>query len=154
MESISTQNLLVDVLEEYRSRIDQAGLSLQVQIDGAPCSVRADRVRLRQVLDNLLSNAIKFTPAGGTIHVSVARTGAFCSIGLRDTGVGFDRKFATELFEPFTQAEQSVDRPNGGLGLGLAIASRLAKLQGGSLTALSAGIDQGATFTLQLALVE
>ena len=146
--------MLGDVLAEYRSRIDQAGLSLQVEIDGALPCVRADRVRLRQVLDNLLSNAIKFTPAGGTIHVSVARAGAFCSIRLRDTGVGFDQKFATELFEPFTQAEQGLDRPNGGLGLGLSIASRLARLQGGALTAVSAGPRQGATFTLQLALVE
>jgi signal transduction histidine kinase len=72
---------------------------------------------------------------------------------MRDTGVGFDQKFATEMFEPFTQAEQSVDRPKGGLGLGLAIASRLATLQGGSLTAVSPGLQQGATFTLQLPLV-
>jgi signal transduction histidine kinase len=73
---------------------------------------------------------------------------------MRDSGVGFDHKFAAELFEPFTQAEQSVHRPNGGLGLGLAIASRLARLQGGSLAAVSAGLGQGATFTLQLSLVE
>jgi signal transduction histidine kinase len=153
MESVAMQELLADVLEEYRGRMGQARLGLQQQIDSTPYRVKADRVRLRQVLDNLLSNAIKFTPAGGTLHVSVAREGAFCSIGMRDTGVGFDQKFATELFEPFTQAEQSVDRPNGGLGLGLAIASRLAKLQGGSLTAVSAGLAQGATFTLRLALV-
>ncbi|HEV8332270.1 MAG TPA: HAMP domain-containing sensor histidine kinase [Steroidobacteraceae bacterium] len=154
MESIAMPELLGDVLAEHRSRIDLAGLSLQVQIDGTRYCVRADRVRLRQVLDNLLSNAIKFTPAGGTIHVSVARAGAFCSVRMRDSGVGFDHKFAAELFEPFTQAEQSVHRPNGGLGLGLAIASRLARLQGGSLAAISAGLGQGATFTLQLSLVE
>jgi signal transduction histidine kinase len=77
-----------------------------------------------------------------------------CSIRLRDTGVGFDQKFSTELFEPFMQAEQAVDRPSGGLGLGLAIASRLATLQGGKLTAESAGLKQGATFTLTLSLVE
>jgi signal transduction histidine kinase len=153
MESVAMQELLADVLEEYRGRMGHAGWGLQRQIDSTPYRVKADRVRLRQVLDNLLSNAIKFTPAGGTLHVSVAREGAFCSIGMRDTGVGFDQSFATELFEPFTQAEQSVDRPNGGLGLGLAIASRLAKLQGGSLTAVSAGLAQGATFTLRLALV-
>ena len=88
------------------------------------------------------------------MHLSLAKEGAFCSISVRDTGVGFDQKFATKLFEPFTQAEQSVDRPNGGLGLGLAIASRLATLQGGTLTAVSAGLKQGATFTLELALVE
>lgn len=154
LEPLAMPQLLRDVLEEYRGRIGQAGLNLQVLIDDTPCTVNADRVRVRQVIDNLFSNAIKFTPAGGTIHVSLAKEGALCSIRMRDSGVGFDLKFAAELFEPFTQAEQSLDRPNGGLGLGLAIASRLTTLQGGSLTAVSGGLEQGATFTLQLALVE
>ncbi|HKR36307.1 MAG TPA: HAMP domain-containing sensor histidine kinase [Steroidobacteraceae bacterium] len=153
MEPVGVQELLSEVLDEHRGRIGGAGLSLEIAIDGAACSANVDRVRLRQVMDNLFANAVKFTPAGGTIHLSLAREGALCSIRVRDTGVGFDQKFAAELFEPFMQAEQSVDRPNGGLGLGLAIASRLATLQGGSLTAVSQGLQQGATFTLQLPLV-
>ena len=100
----------------------------------------------------LFSNAIKFTPAGGTIHLSFAREGALGSISVRDTGVGFDEQFATRMFEPFAQAEQDRARPRRGLGLGLAIASRLAKLQGGTLSAESAGISQGANFTLRLLL--
>ena len=154
MEPIGMQEILNDILEEQQGRIGRAGLSLRVQIDGMPCSIRADRIRLRQVIDNLFSNATKFTPAGGTIHLKFAKAGGFGSISVRDTGVGFDEEFASRLFEPFTQAEQSVDRPNGGLGLGLTIASRLATLQGGTLTAMSAGRKQGATFTLELALVE
>lgn len=154
MAPVLVQELLSDVLEGHRGRIGLAGLSLQVQIDGLACTANADRIRLRQILDNLFSNAIKFTPAGGTIHLSLAKERALCSIRLRDTGVGFDQKFAAELFEPFTQAAQNLDRPNGGLGLGLAIASRLATQQGGTLTAMSSGLGQGATFTLQLALVE
>lgn len=153
IEPVGVQELLSEVLDEYRGRIGRAGLSLEVEIDRTPCSVSVDRIRLRQVMDNLFANAVKFTPAGGSIHLSLARDGALCSIRMRDTGVGFDQKFATEMFEPFTQAEQSVDRPNGGLGLGLAIASRLATLQGGSLSAVSPGPKQGATFTLQLPLV-
>ena len=82
------------------------------------------------------------------------KEGAFASISVRDTGVGFSEEFATKLFEPFTQAEQPRDRPSGGLGLGLAIASRLATLQGGTLTGMSAGLNQGSTFTLRLALAE
>ncbi len=154
MEPVGVQELLNDILEEQLGRVGQAGLSLQAQIDGTPCSIKADRIRLRQVIDNLFSNATKFTPAGGTVQLTFVREGAFCSISVRDTGVGFDQEFASRLFEPFTQAQQSFDRPNGGLGLGLAIASRLATLQGGTLTAVSAGPRQGATFTLQLALVE
>jgi signal transduction histidine kinase len=153
IEPVGVQELLSEVLDEYRGRIGRAGLSLEVEIDRTPCSVSVDRIRLRQVMDNLFANAVKFTPAGGSIRLSLARDGALCSIRMRDTGVGFDQKFATEMFEPFTQAEQSVDRPNGGLGLGLAIASRLATLQGGSLSAVSPGPKQGATFTLQLPLV-
>ena len=152
-EPVGVQELLSEVLDEHRGRIGGAGLSLEIAIDGAACSANVDRIRLRQVMDNLFANAVKFTPAGGTIHLSLAREGALCSIRVRDTGVGFDQKFASKLFDPFTQAEQSVDRPNGGLGLGLAIASRLATLQGGSLTAVSPGLQQGATFTLQLPLV-
>ena len=71
MEPVGVQELLNDILEEQRGRVGQAGLSLQVQIDGTPCSANADRVRLRQVIDNLFSNAIKFTPAGGTVHLIV-----------------------------------------------------------------------------------
>ncbi len=154
MEPIAVQELLNEVLEEQRVRIGQAGLSLEVNIDDNPCSVHADRIRLRQVIDNLFSNAINFTPPGGTIRLSVAKENAFACIRLRDSGVGFDEQFASKLFDPFEQAEQDRVRPRGGLGLGLAIASRLAKLQGGALSAESAGINQGATFTLRLSLAE
>jgi signal transduction histidine kinase len=154
MEPIAVQQLLNEVTEEQRVRIAQAALSLELHIDDKPCSVHADHVRLRQVVDNLFSNAIKFTPAGGTIHLSFAREGALGSISVRDTGVGFDEQFATRMFEPFAQAEQDRARPRRGLGLGLAIASRLAKLQGGTLSGESAGISRGANFTLRLPLAE
>ena len=151
-EPVPVQELLNQILEEQRGRIGQAGLGLEVHIEDEPCSASADRVRLRQVVDNLLSNAIKFTPAGGTIDVSFVKEGSCASISVRDTGVGFGEQFATKMFEPFTQEEQARDRPKGGLGLGLAISSRLATLQGGTLTGVSAGLNQGATFTLKLAL--
>ena len=89
MEPVGVQELLNDILEEQRARIGRAGLSLEVHIDDNPCSVNADRVRLRQVLDNLFSNAIKFTPSGGTIHLSLAKEGTFaasaCAIQVWDS---------------------------------------------------------------------
>jgi signal transduction histidine kinase len=85
-----------------------------------------------------LANAIKFTPAGGTIELSLAQKAGDAVVTVRDSGVGFDEQFADKLFEPFTQEEQGPDRRVGGLGLGLAIASRLAKLQDASLSAASA----------------
>ena len=121
---------------------------------GKPCFVKADRVRLRQILDNLLSNAVKFTPAGGTIELSFEQEAGYAVVTVRDSGVGFDEQFAGKLFEPLTQEEQGPDRSAGGLGLGLAIASRLAKLQGASLSAKSAGINKGALFTLRIPVAD
>lgn len=152
-EPISLHEFLRDIVEEQQLRVRQAGLELDASID-RPCIVRADRVRLRQVIDNLLANAIKFTPAGGSISISLEDEGSFASIIVRDTGVGFDEQFATRMFEPFTQQEQDGNSPASGLGLGLAIASRLARLLGGSLTAASPGINEGATFTLRIPVTE
>ncbi|HEY6823077.1 MAG TPA: ATP-binding protein, partial [Steroidobacteraceae bacterium] len=153
LKTLDLVNLLQEVLEEQQSRVREAGLMLEVSIEEKPPScVKADQVRLRQIIDNLLSNAIKFTPAGGAIRVRLQREGSLACITVRDTGVGFDEQFASELFEPFTQEEHGPGRPGGGLGLGLAIASRLARLQGGSLRGESDGPSQGAIFTLRIPL--
>ena len=114
----------------------------------------ADRVRLRQILDNLLANAIKFTPAGGTVELSLVQEAGHAVVTVRDSGVGFDEEFADKLFEPFAQEEEQEPGRVGGLGLGLAIASRLAKLQGASLSAASAGVNRGATFTLRIPVAD
>jgi signal transduction histidine kinase len=152
LERVALPELLADVLNEQQTRAQQAGLIVIAQFAGTPCFVKADRVRLRQILDNLLANAIKFTPAGGTVELSLAQTAGDAVVTVRDSGVGFDRRFADKLFEPFTQEEQEPDRRIGGLGLGLAIASRLAKLQGASLSAASAGVNKGAMFTLRISV--
>ena len=147
LERVDLPELLADVVEERRPSADKAGLHLVTAFGGRPCVVRADRVRLRQIVDNVLSNAIKFTPAGGTIELSLTEEEGHAAVAVRDSGVGFDEQFAPKLFEPFTQREQGRDRAAGGLGLGLAIASRLAALQGGTLSAASEGIGKGALFT-------
>lgn len=152
-EAVALHELLRDIVEEQHRRVRQAGLELDARID-RPCVARADRMRLRQVIDNLFSNAIKFTPAGGTVSISLENERGFASVVVRDTGVGFDEQFATRMFEPFTQVEQDRNTPASGLGLGLAIASRLARLLGGSLTAASPGINEGAIFTLRIPLAE
>jgi len=152
LERVALPELLTDVLNEQQTRAQQAGLIVIAQFAGTPCFVKADRVRLRQILDNLLANAIKFTPAGGTVELSLAQTAGEAVVTVRDSGVGFDGRFADKLFEPFTQEEQEPDRRIGGLGLGLAIASRLAKLQGASLSAASAGVNKGAMFTLRISV--
>jgi len=154
LERVALPELLADVLNEQQPRAQQAGLQVIAPLPGQACFVKADRVRLRQILDNLLANAIKFTPAGGTVELSLAQEAGHAVVTVRDSGVGFDGEFADKLFDPFTQAEQGLDRRVGGLGLGLAIASRLAKLQGASLSAASAGANRGAMFTFRIPVAD
>ena len=149
-ESLDLRSFLSDVLDEQEPRARQAGLQLTAQITDHTCYVNADRMRLRQIVDNLLSNAIKFTAAGGNIGLTLAVENDAAVVSIRDSGIGFDSVFSEKLFEPFVQQEQGRDRAAGGLGLGLAIAARLASLQNGSLTASSPGIGRGALFTLRL----
>jgi signal transduction histidine kinase len=141
-------------VNEQQRQAQQAGLHMVAQFAGKSCFVKADRVRLRQIVDNLLSNAMKFTPAGGTVQLSFVEEAGYAVVTVRDSGVGFDEQFAGKLFEPFTQEEQEPHRRLGGLGLGLAIASRLAQLQGGSLSAASAGGNEGALFTLRIPVAD
>jgi signal transduction histidine kinase len=149
-ERLDLAGLLSDMLAEQQPRAQDAGLALLTDVTGAPVLVEADPVRLRQILDNLVGNAIKFTPAGGTIRIALVEDGTRVAVAVRDSGVGFDAQLAREMFEPFAQRDQGRDRAAGGLGLGLAIARRLAELHGGSLSATSDGPGQGAVFTLTM----
>jgi PAS domain S-box-containing protein len=123
-----------------------------------PVYTMGDRDRLGQIFWNLLSNAIKFTPEGGqvTIELSVSRDGSgqSCQIRITDTGIGIAPDFLPHVFEYFRQAEGGSTRRYGGLGLGLAIVRHLVELHGGTVTAESPGLGQGATFTVKLPLLQ
>ena len=153
-EPFELQSVVTDALEGQWPQARQAGLQLTTDVTESACVVNADRMRLRQILDNLLSNAIKFTPAGGSVKLTVAKRDDTAVILLEDNGIGFDSLFAETLFEPFAQLESGRERASGGLGLGLAIASRLAGLLGGSLTATSPGVGRGALFTLTMPVLK
>jgi signal transduction histidine kinase/CheY-like chemotaxis protein len=112
--------------------------------------VMADPARLRQVFDNLLSNAVKFTPQGGRIRVTTNRDRSSAVIAISDNGRGIEEPFLRRLFTPFVQDEEVLTRSEGGLGLGLAIASQLVALHDGTLSAASPGLNQGSTFTVTL----
>ena len=150
LEPLDLRGLLTDALDENEQHARQAGLQLTAHIPAAICIVNADRVRLRQIIDNLLSNAIKFTPAGGSVELTLRVENGSAVVSLHDTGIGFESALAQKLFEPFVQQEQGRDRSAGGLGLGLAIAALLARLQNAALTASSAGVGHGAMFTLSM----
>jgi signal transduction histidine kinase len=128
------------------------GIRLEKVADPAANSVSGDPGRLQQVLWNLLTNAIKFTPAGGTVHMLAQRVQSHIEISVRDTGDGITAEFLPKLFERFTQADGSLRRKHGGLGLGLSIVKTLVEMHGGSIRADSPGEGQGATFTIALPL--
>ncbi|HMH87648.1 MAG TPA: hybrid sensor histidine kinase/response regulator [Steroidobacteraceae bacterium] len=150
LEPFDLRAFLKDAIDEQEPHARQAGLQLISKLTEDTCYVNADRMRLRQIVDNLLSNAIKFTPAAGSVELTLVMENDKAVVSVRDSGIGFESAFTGKLFEPFVQHEQGRDRSAGGLGLGLAIAARLATLQNGSLTASSPGIGRGALFTLTI----
>jgi CheY-like chemotaxis protein/anti-sigma regulatory factor (Ser/Thr protein kinase) len=152
-EPLDLPAFLREAFDEQEPHARQAGLELTAQITKDTCYVSADRIRLRQIVDNVLSNAIKFTAAGGAVELILSIENDAAVVSVRDSGVGFESALSERLFEPFVQHEQGRDRSAGGLGLGLAIAARLAALQNASLTASSPGIGRGALFTLTIPIV-
>lgn len=130
------------------------GLKLSVTSDVFPDLVNADAHRLQQVMWNLVSNAIKFTPQGGAISISMRQAGTSVYIAVSDTGEGLSPTFLPHAFERFRQADSSITKKSGGLGLGLSIVKQLVEMHGGTVTASSAGAGCGSTFTVQLPLAE
>jgi signal transduction histidine kinase/ActR/RegA family two-component response regulator len=112
--------------------------------------IAGDAARIQQIIWNLLSNAIKFTPEEGQITVRLRKIGLDAEIAVADTGVGIRPEFLPQIFDRFRQADQSITRRVGGLGLGLSIVKHLLELHGGSITAESGGMGRGATFTIVL----
>jgi PAS domain S-box-containing protein len=128
-----------------------AGLALTLEsVLTGDSVVLAEPARLQQVLGNLLSNAIKFTARGGRIDVVAREDGDDCEIRVRDTGEGIAADVLPHVFDRFRQADSSIGRRHGGLGLGLAIVRQLVLAHGGSVAAASAGPGRGATFTVRL----
>ncbi|HJX51266.1 MAG TPA: hybrid sensor histidine kinase/response regulator [Polyangia bacterium] len=151
---LELNGLVRHTMDAERSLFDKAEVHLEFHPAPRPVLVDADWNRLAQVIANLLQNAAKFTARGGatlvTVHAERAEQRAI--IQVVDTGVGIAPELLPCLFQPFTPADSSLDRSKGGLGLGLALVKGLVDLHEGQVTAHSAGLDQGAEFTVQLPL--
>ena len=127
-------------------------IRLQALLDLKAGSVTGDPDRLQQVVWNLLTNSVKFTPKGGRVQVSLQRMTSHAEIVVSDTGSGISPEFLPFVFDRFRQADASSTRAHGGLGLGLSIVRHLTELHGGTVSAYSAGEDQGSTFVIRLPL--
>ncbi|WP_437895333.1 chemotaxis protein CheB [Sorangium sp. So ce124] len=150
-EVLDLNALTQRTVDDHRSAFAQAGVALELSAAPAPVWVNGDRTRLAQVLGNLLQNAAKFTPRSGKTTVSVGGDGQ-AIVRVEDTGAGIAPEVMPRVFEPFTQADTTLDRSKGGLGLGLAVVKGLIEMHGGSVDAASGGPGQGAAFKLTLPL--
>jgi PAS domain S-box-containing protein len=146
-------DLVEGEIEAVRLDAKDAGLTLDSALPETLPPVPGDPPRLQQIVRNLLSNAIKFTPPGGRVHVRLERAGVEARLMVSDTGIGIAPGFLPHVFERFRQADSSMTRAHGGLGLGLAVVRALVELHHGTVTAQSPGDGAGATFTVRLPLV-
>lgn len=153
MQPTSPAAFVQAAVEVIRPSAEAAGVSLQASLQQAG-PVLGDPSRLQQVVWNLLANAVKFTPRGGEIRVDLRQVDGQVHVTIADSGVGIAGDALPHIFERFRQADGSITRRFGGLGLGLSIVRQLAELHGGSVEAHSSGAGRGATFTLRLPLHE
>ena len=151
-QSLVVQEVIEHALEGARPLMAARRQSVTFDPPQQPLKVDGDPVRLTQVIGNLLSNAAKFSPDGARIHVRAARLAGIVQIGVRDEGVGIDAQTLPHVFDLFVQGDQSLDRSQGGLGIGLTIAKRLVELHGGRIEVTSAGPGRGSEFTIVLPL--
>jgi PAS domain S-box-containing protein len=150
MEQTDLAAAVAAAVDTVRPTAHAKGVRLTVDIDATSTMVNGDSTRLQQVVWNLLSNAVKFTPAGGDVSLRVSVSGDFVEVRVKDSGIGIAAEFLPHVFDRFRQADGSSTRRRGGLGLGLSIVHHVIEAHGGSVTAASAGTNQGSTFTFRI----
>lgn len=148
-KAVAINDLLEQAAAGIQPRIREKGQQFRLLALPVTLFVRADPVRMQQVLANLLDNALKYTPAGGRIWLRASTEGRDVVIRVRDTGIGMDETALPRVFELFTQVQHPGEGP-GGLGLGLALVHQLVELHGGSVQARSGGHNQGSEFSVRL----
>jgi signal transduction histidine kinase/CheY-like chemotaxis protein len=152
VEKVDLGEVVRRAVDDHRPVFAENGVALEAAIPDAALPVDGDAIRLSQVMGNLLQNAAKFTGREGRTEVRVAVVGGAVTVAVADTGVGVSRDMLARLFEPFAQADSTLDRSRGGLGLGLALVKSIVELHGGSVAARSDGPGTGAEFGFSLPL--
>jgi signal transduction histidine kinase/ActR/RegA family two-component response regulator len=149
-EAVDLAAVVARAVETNRPLIDARRHELTVGLPAEPLRVEGDPVRLTQVVGNLLNNAAKYTEEGGRIWLTAERDGAEAVLRVRDTGVGIPAEMLASIFELFTQVDRTLDRSQGGLGIGLTLVRRLVEMHGGRVQASSDGPGQGSEFVVRL----
>ena len=151
-EIIELNDLVQQEVKAQRVKYESKGIGLDLILFTEPININADPARITQIVGNLLDNAYKFTDTAGTVRVEIEAESDLAKITVTDNGVGLDSELLPVIFKPFMQAEQPLDRANGGMGIGLSIVKGITELHGGTVFAKSDGIGKGAAFTICLPL--
>jgi len=149
-ERVDLARVLHGAVETSRPLVDASGHELSVVLPPEPVYVDADPARLAQVFANLLNNAAKYSEPNGRIALTVDRQGSDIAVSVRDGGIGIPEEMLPRIFDPFSQVNQSLERCQGGLGIGLTLVKRLVEMHGGSVAAHSAGTGKGSEFVVRL----
>jgi PAS domain S-box-containing protein len=152
-EPLDIARVVASAVESSQPLIDSREHILEVLLPDEPLRIEGDLTRLSQVVLNLLNNAAKFTPKGGHLRLTVEREGEMAAIRVHDTGIGISADLLPNVFDLFTQGDRSLDRTQGGLGIGLTMVQRLVKLHGGSVEVRSEGSGLGSEFVVRLPLL-
>jgi PAS domain S-box-containing protein len=152
-EPVELERLVEQAVETVRLFIEEHRHRLSVKVEGGPIWLDADPTRISQVVANLLHNAAKFTEPEGRIELDVRTEGAEAVIRVRDTGAGIPPELLPHVFDLFTQGSRTMDRTQGGLGIGLTLVHRLVELHGGSVRVHSDGVGTGSEFVIRLPTV-
>jgi PAS domain S-box-containing protein len=149
---VDLAHILAVAVETSAPLMEASGQSFVLHVTGEPLPLLVDPTRIIQVVSNLLNNAAKYTPRRGAINMSAVREGDDVLVAISDNGVGIAAAQIENVFTMFSQVGQSIERSQGGLGIGLSLARQLLELHGGTVSATSAGLDQGSRFTIRLPL--
>jgi PAS domain S-box-containing protein len=150
LQAVELPDVIRHAVETVRPAAETKGLRLETLVDPFAAPVSGDPDRLQQVLWNLLSNGVKFTPRGGTVQIRLERVDSHVEVSVSDTGIGMAADFLPFAFDRFRQADSSIGRAHGGLGIGLAITRHLVELHGGRISVTSDGPGKGSTFRVEL----
>ena len=150
---IDLREPLQSAVETACPLMDEAGVTFTLTLPDTPLPVHGDHVRLAQLFANLLTNAAKYTERGGVASLTAVADGPMAVVRVIDSGVGLPPQVLSRVFDLFTQVDRSLNRSQGGLGIGLALVKRLTEMHGGTVSAHSDGIGEGATFEVRLPLI-